>query len=55
MVSKQARKAAGRADKAAGRASAAVSDLDWQKRLSALKKRWDPSRLELEKVSISRH
>jgi len=50
MVSKQSKKAG----KAAGRASDAVSDLDLQKRLSALKKRWDPSRLELEKMSLSR-
>jgi len=55
MASKQTRKAGKRADKAVGRASDAVSDLDWQKRLSMLKKRWDPSRLELEKISISRH
>jgi len=32
-----------------------VSDADLQKRLTHLKKRWDPRRLELEKVSISRH
>ena len=55
VVSKQTKKAVKRADKAVGRATDAVSDLDWQKRLSSLKKRWDPSRLELEKISISRH
>jgi len=43
-----------RADKAAQRANEVVGDADWQKRLSKLKERWDPSRLELEKVSISR-
>jgi hypothetical protein len=32
-----------------------LSDADLQKRLAQLKKRWDPRRLELEKVSISRH
>jgi hypothetical protein len=47
VVSKQSKKAG-------KRASEAVSDLDLQKRLSTLKKRWDPSRLELEKMSISR-
>jgi hypothetical protein len=55
VVSKQTKKAVKRADKAVGRATDAVSDLDWQKRLTSLKKRWDPSRLELEKISISRH
>jgi hypothetical protein len=34
---------------------AAISDADWQKRLIQLKERWTPHRLELEKVSISRH
>jgi hypothetical protein len=37
------------------RASQAVSDADWQKRLNALKERWNPGRVELEKISISRH
>jgi hypothetical protein len=55
VVSRQTKKAVKRADKAVGRAGEAVSDLDWQKRLATLKKRWDPSRLELEKNSISRH
>jgi hypothetical protein len=32
-----------------------ISDADWQQRLIALKERWSPRRLELEKVSISRH
>lgn len=32
-----------------------VTDADWQKRLLSLKERWSPKRLELEKVSISRH
>ncbi|HLZ25997.1 MAG TPA: hypothetical protein VKV73_01595 [Chloroflexota bacterium] len=54
-VSRETRKAGKRADKAFGRASDAVSDLDLQKRLSTLKRRWNPSRLELEKISISRH
>jgi hypothetical protein len=31
-----------------------ISDADLQKRLMHLKQRWDPRRLELEKVSISR-
>jgi len=32
-----------------------MSDADWQKRLIALKQRWSPRRVELEKVSISPH
>ncbi|MCA1645765.1 MAG: hypothetical protein LC797_09965 [Chloroflexi bacterium] len=31
-----------------------VSALDWQKRLTRLKDRWTPGRVELEKISISR-
>jgi hypothetical protein len=42
------------AGKARRRASDAVSDADWQKRLTKLKDRWTPGRLELEKVSLSR-
>jgi len=34
---------------------AAVADADWQHRLMALKERWSPRRLEMEKFSISRH
>jgi hypothetical protein len=33
----------------------AVADADWHHRLSALKERWSPRRLEMEKFSISRH
>jgi len=55
VVTRGTRKATKRADKAFGKAGAAMSDVDWQKRLSMLKKRWDPSRLELEKISLSRH
>jgi hypothetical protein len=51
VASRQTRKVAKRADKAVDRASDAVSDVDWQKRLRSLKKRWDPSRLELERIS----
>jgi hypothetical protein len=36
------------------RAIERISDADFQKRLFALKQHWDPRRLELEKVSISR-
>ena len=54
--SRQADKVVSRQTRKAGkRATEAVSDVDWQKRLTTLKKRWDPSRLELEKISISRH
>ena len=56
-----ARQAAGRAermgreaDKAARRAAHSVNDVDWQKRLQHLKERWNPSRVELEKIQISR-
>jgi len=41
--------------KAARHAVDAVSDADWQKQLTQLKKRWSPRRVELEKISISRH
>jgi len=44
-----------RSQRVAKQADKSVSDLDLQKRLKTLKKRWDPSRLELEKISISRH
>src|SRR5439155_26311744 len=43
-----------RAGKATRRASHVISDADWQKRLTKLKNRWTPGRLELEKFSISR-
>ena len=33
----------------------AVADADWQHSLMALKERWSPGRLEMEKFSISRH
>jgi hypothetical protein len=45
----------GRALKRAGHHASKLSDADWQKRLNALKERWHPGRLELEKISISRH
>jgi hypothetical protein len=43
------------ATKKARHASESLSDVDWQKRLTKLKERWSPSRLELEKFQISRH
>jgi hypothetical protein len=33
----------------------AVAEADWQQRLSNLKERWSPRRVEMEKFSISRH
>jgi len=39
----------------AARARDTISEADWQERLSKLKERWNPNRLELEKVSISKH
>jgi hypothetical protein len=55
VMSRQATRAAKRADKAVGRASDALSDVDWYKRLAKLKDRWTPGRLQLEQISISRH
>jgi hypothetical protein len=52
---RRASKTARKADSAVSRAAEAVSDVDWQNRLMALRKRWHPARLELEKISISRH
>jgi len=40
--------------KASKRAANAVSDIDWQSRLTQLKEMWNPSRLELEKIQISK-
>jgi hypothetical protein len=36
------------------RAARAIADTDWQQRLMHLKDRWNPARLELEKIQISR-
>jgi len=47
-------KAASKADKAARRAAETLSEVDWQGRLMELKDRWNPSRLELEKIQISK-
>jgi hypothetical protein len=47
-----------RAQKVANKAKRvreAVPEADWQKRLLKLKERWTPGRLELEKISISKH
>jgi hypothetical protein len=44
-----------RASRMMRRAGATISDADWQKRLSDLKERWHPGRVELEKFQISRH
>jgi hypothetical protein len=54
-MGRQADKAATKADKAARRAAETLSDVDWQSRLMDLKERWNPSRLEIEKVQISKH
>jgi len=43
-----------RADKMSRRANRAINDTDWQDRLTHLKERWTPGRIELEKVSIPR-
>jgi len=53
-MGRHADKAASKADKAARRAAESLSEVDWQSRLSELKERWNPSRLELEKVQISK-
>jgi hypothetical protein len=44
-----------RAEHMTRRAVDNLSDVDWQHRLMKLKERWNPGRLELEKISISRH
>ena len=44
-----------RLEHAPRRAVDTLAELDWQHRLMKLKDRWNPGRLELEKVSISRH
>jgi hypothetical protein len=53
LVWQQSQQRARLADKVVNRK--AISDADWQKRLTKLKDRWHPGRLELEKISISRH
>jgi hypothetical protein len=45
-------KASRRASKAGRHAAEAVADFDWQERLMALRELWNPSRIELEKVSL---
>jgi hypothetical protein len=50
-MGRKAGKASGKASK---RASDAMSDIDWQARLAQLKEMWNPTRLELEKVQISK-
>jgi len=42
------------ADKAARRAAQSMTEVDWQTALAQLKERWNPSRIELEKVQISK-
>jgi hypothetical protein len=51
---KRADKASKQASKYGRKAAQAVADSDWQERLMQLKERWNPSRLELEKMSIPR-
>jgi hypothetical protein len=53
LVWQQSQQRARQTDKVVSRK--AISDVDWQKRLTKLKGRWTPGRLELEKFSISRH
>jgi hypothetical protein len=50
LVWQQSQQRARQADKVVSR----KADVDWQKRLTKLKDRWTPGRLELEKISISR-
>lgn len=45
-------KASRRMGKASKRAKHAVDEMDWQDRLMQLRERWNPTRLELEKISI---
>jgi hypothetical protein len=55
LVWRQSQTRSRRASKTARHATGQLSDVDWQKRLMHLKERWSPSRLELEKIQISRH
>jgi hypothetical protein len=51
LVWQQSQQRARQADKVVSR----KAEVDWQKRLTKLKDRWSPGRLELEKILISRH
>jgi hypothetical protein len=55
LVWRQSQARSRRGSKTARHATESLSDVDWQKRLMHLKERWSPSRLELEKIQISRH
>jgi len=48
----KADKASRQANKAGRRAAESLSEFDWQDRLTQLRDLWNPSRVELEKVSI---
>ncbi len=51
----EAARTAKQARKLGKRAVDSVSDLDWMERLQHLRDLWNPSRVELEKISIPRH
>lgn len=54
-VRSRASSALDRTTRSARGAAQTISDIDWQTRLAHLKERWTPTRVELEKTSISRH
>jgi hypothetical protein len=51
---RRAEKTSRQANKFGRKAAHAVSETDWQQRLVQLKERWNPGRVELEKISIPR-
>ncbi len=54
VAQEEAARAAKGARKAGKRAADALSDVDWMERLQQLRDLWNPTRVELEKVSIPR-
>jgi hypothetical protein len=54
QMGKQSKQMSKQSKQMSKRAARAVAETDWQKRLMQLKDRWNPARLELEKIQISR-
>ena len=52
-AARRGQKAARWTDRAARQAAQTVAEMDWQQRLAMLKELWQPSRVELEKTSIT--
>jgi hypothetical protein len=53
-AAREAARTAKEARKAGKRAVATISDVDWMERLQHLRDLWNPTRVELEKVSLPR-